>query len=275
MEFPGLRLLAFVCISVLLCAPAKASTMSALLITGQTASGDTISGKLAVDPSTGQVIAADVTETGQNHVEFKTIITQGGAGYAYIFQIAPAGQDCPVLIVGERTTTQSLQAYPGGPLGPRSNIEQCNGSQDLITQGSMSPTDAAPPAPPATTLSGPTPHALRLIGFVKNGPALAGLIMVDPATGRITGADIKTFGTAHVALHAVNQSSNGIAFIMSFAPVGANCPQLIIGERANPASLQDYPGGPVGPRSVYYACDGSSSRVIGALSVTNSPAITF
>jgi len=133
-----------------------------------------------------------------------------------------------------------------------------------------------PPVKASTALSSPAPHALHFTGFVEDGPSLDGIITLDPATGTVTGAEIKTFGSARIELNQVNnQHSNGVAYIMSFGPAGADCPRLIIGERATPASLQGYPGSAVGPLSVYAACDGTTSRVLGALSVIHSGGTTF
>lgn len=99
--------------------------------------GTRIAGTITVDEQSGRIINANVKTSGDNAVEFSRIADQESLGYAYVFRLIPSNAPYPTVIIGERGSPQTLVGYPGGAMGPKSDIYFGDGSSTVILSGTF------------------------------------------------------------------------------------------------------------------------------------------
>ncbi len=120
---------------LLIGAPSLAVAQNVLKFSGFVQNGPALSGTITVDASSGLIIAADIKVFGQQPADLNQIASQRSLGFAYVFALTPSNPACPRLIIGERSAPQSLAAYQGGPIGPRSVFIGCDGAQKKVLGG--------------------------------------------------------------------------------------------------------------------------------------------
>jgi hypothetical protein len=125
------------CIAAMWSAAAHADTLRSFAVSGLFRDNSVMSGTLTVDEDTGTITTCDIRVSGPETVIFQSVVKQVTVGMAAVVVLAPAHEEWPRLVFGERTFPASLRGYRGGPLGRRTDIVQSDHSKKLILSGHL------------------------------------------------------------------------------------------------------------------------------------------
>ncbi len=234
---------------------AKADVIRYFSATGTFTNGDTLSGTVVLDATTGAVTAADLFASGPDTERF--YLNVGNYVTNKISVIAadsPTSNLYPVLVIG--TPTPSLVDFTGGLLVTQSEYIFADNSQVFLSSGMLTLDDV---------------QVFDAYGLFTNGDSLGGTVAIDTVNGNVVGADLTATGPAPQTFYtnSGNYVTQNIAVITADSPTDSFYPVLVLGTKTN--TLVGYSGGSLVAGSAYINANNSQVGLVSGGLTSTAP----